>query len=834
MKYGGIKSLSKDSSHHCKINKIRHLIEVARLECALSILKRIPSNCKGSHKHQVLYYQARIFLLRNQFNLALEKLRELKRLDTYSTTDTEFQIRVELQIARSLLNLHFLDDANHLLVSILEKTMNTSNLSESQRQALLATCFSRLGHISLKRGELTKAENLFEKGIERARSIPDQSLEGIILYFMGVLELRRSNLIGAEKKLEIAYKLYKQTGKKVDLPAIAYNLGIVKNRVGLYSQAAILFQEGLEISQLMKNHSNVAFLINSLGSIDLIQGRLDDALDKYYRATQEIERTDQKFLRYHFYYNIALVYNEKNAFDEALAWYHQALRVVKKNPEPHDYQTISLIRYSLAFLFIERGEHEKASNELQKLLVLSDKVKEPIVLMRSQLIQAVLLKYSKDLKDKAKAYEILERITASPRADYTTQQVAIVQLCELLLFEARSLHNTKSLEKLKYWAKKLRALGEQKKNAWSLLAALRFEAKLNAFYGEFSKSIEKLRYAISYADTREMFHWAALISGDLDAVLLSHPKLNTEIDRKNAGAVQEWEKLSAIESVLTTTTPPRQYLTSEKPRYFLVIIPFEEKTAIITISTKARKINNATVAKVLQIFDKKPTLDNFLGFHLEAIDDSMVLIDHKDGVYYTYMYAGNSYLASQKLDFLTQLFHTENHSLLLDVVYGRQNISLLRIKIEEMFEHFLSIYQENNEDEQRPELDIKLFFDSAIDARNRRRRKNKSSGEMLENSDYSGFELKDFIGKRKLLHPVRLTILRFLYKNFKLNASELRALLGIPWGNFATHYTVLAKEELIEMRTEFINTQPRTIFYITDKGLQEFEKIIAILKKTIL
>ena len=104
---------------------------------------------------------------------------------------------------------------------------------------------------------------------------------------------------------------------------------------------------------------------------------------------------------------------------------------------------------------------------------------------------------------------------------------------------------------------------------------------------------------------------------------------------------------------------------------------------------------------------------------------------------------------------------------------------------------------------------------------------------MLDSSSYSSLELRDFIAKRKLLHPVRLAILRFLYKNFKLNASELRALLGIPWGNFANHYTVLAKEELIEIKTEFINTQPRTIFYITDKGLQEFEKIIAILKKTI-
>ena len=80
---------------------------------------------------------------------------------------------------------------------------------------------------------------------------------------------------------------------------------------------------------------------------------------------------------------------------------------------------------------------------------------------------------------------------------------------------------------------------------------------------------------------------------------------------------------------------------------------------------------------------------------------------------------------------------------------------------------------------------------------------------------------------------IRLGIMAMLSVNDQLDFNTLKDLLNITDGNLASHLKALEKNELIEVRKQFISRKPNTSYSITFLGKEMFRQHLDALEKLI-
>jgi DNA-binding HxlR family transcriptional regulator len=95
--------------------------------------------------------------------------------------------------------------------------------------------------------------------------------------------------------------------------------------------------------------------------------------------------------------------------------------------------------------------------------------------------------------------------------------------------------------------------------------------------------------------------------------------------------------------------------------------------------------------------------------------------------------------------------------------------------------------------------------------------------------------LKEIISKLNKVFDsrIRLGIMSILMVNDQVDFITLKELLDITDGNLASHLSNLEKNELIEVKKQFIGKKPNTNYCATEIGKQLFKKHLEYLSKLI-
>jgi DNA-binding HxlR family transcriptional regulator len=93
--------------------------------------------------------------------------------------------------------------------------------------------------------------------------------------------------------------------------------------------------------------------------------------------------------------------------------------------------------------------------------------------------------------------------------------------------------------------------------------------------------------------------------------------------------------------------------------------------------------------------------------------------------------------------------------------------------------------------------------------------------------------MKDIIsGLNKVFDSrVRLGIMSVLMVNDSVDFNTMKELLDVTDGNLASHLKALEKEEVIEVRKQFLGRKPNTSYKITPRGEKLFKSHIDALEK---
>lgn len=80
---------------------------------------------------------------------------------------------------------------------------------------------------------------------------------------------------------------------------------------------------------------------------------------------------------------------------------------------------------------------------------------------------------------------------------------------------------------------------------------------------------------------------------------------------------------------------------------------------------------------------------------------------------------------------------------------------------------------------------------------------------------------------------VRLGIMSVLAVNDCVDFNTMKELLDVTDGNLASHLKALEKEQVIEVKKQFIGRKPNTSYYITPLGRKLFKEHIDALERLI-
>lgn len=80
---------------------------------------------------------------------------------------------------------------------------------------------------------------------------------------------------------------------------------------------------------------------------------------------------------------------------------------------------------------------------------------------------------------------------------------------------------------------------------------------------------------------------------------------------------------------------------------------------------------------------------------------------------------------------------------------------------------------------------------------------------------------------------VRLGIMSLLAVNEKVDFNTMKEMLDVTDGNLASHLKALEKENIIQVRKQFVGRKPNTSYEVTGYGRKLFQEHINTLEKLI-
>lgn len=80
---------------------------------------------------------------------------------------------------------------------------------------------------------------------------------------------------------------------------------------------------------------------------------------------------------------------------------------------------------------------------------------------------------------------------------------------------------------------------------------------------------------------------------------------------------------------------------------------------------------------------------------------------------------------------------------------------------------------------------------------------------------------------------IRLGILSILMVEAEVDFNSLKKNLQVTDGNLASHLSGLEKQEIIQVRKQFVGKKPNTVYSMTSKGKKMFKEHLSALEKLI-
>jgi tetratricopeptide (TPR) repeat protein len=444
------------------------------------------------------------------------------------------------------------------LVQLCEEEMRsiepTNNSEEIFRQALLLKC---KGIILITEKEIEQAFSILNNSLDLFRGI--NNLEGIagvlkvlgsaygirgqidteIQFLEDSLGIHRSlnltkELAGITLRLGVLHSTYLSKPKKgLELILHSFNLSealddqqgvaVALNFIGnLYTWRGELdrglkfLQRSMFSSEKHGNTENLAFTLNNIGWNHHIRGELQLAMQSLDQSFSISREKQYPWVLIWTLSNIGYVYQAKSDFDTACGYYTQSINI---SDEINDYLACSWSLYHIIKLNLDQDSLESTKDHIMRLQDTSNRYRINLMSQMYRVSRGMLLNRSSRLKDKARAQEYLEQVASEKVHALEVTSDAIINLCEILLFEYKISEDTAVLKELEDLSDRLLQIAEDQHSHSLLSEGYLLKSEIALLLDDSSLAKQLIDKAQRIAEEKGLQRLALAISREYDSIL---------------------------------------------------------------------------------------------------------------------------------------------------------------------------------------------------------------------------------------------------------------------------------------------------------------------------
>lgn len=199
------------------------------------------------------------------------------------------------------------------------------------RFALMAR--TGLARVSHSRGEISVARQCYTQVLEGSRAIGDSYGEANALNNLGALEFTFGDPSAAEEYYRQAYQLQVSEGSPEGSIAPATNLAMTQAYMGEFEAAIQVLVRAEKVCESHGYRSHCAMVLEQMGAIRKVQGRLSDAAHLYRRALSQsdespVDLTGKSLV------GLAQTLVLRDSADAAMALLHERFEPIRRHVSP--------------------------------------------------------------------------------------------------------------------------------------------------------------------------------------------------------------------------------------------------------------------------------------------------------------------------------------------------------------------------------------------------------------------------------------------------------------------------------------------------------------------
>ncbi|MFX0062248.1 MAG: tetratricopeptide repeat protein [Candidatus Hermodarchaeota archaeon] len=503
-----------------------------------------------------------------------------------------------------LLKTTILNKQGHfkIVLKLTEEILQESrNLEQPLQQidALIAKAEAlwRLG----KFDESLKTIELGEKVFKTLLREPPKEIarrKALLLFQKGTNYRLKGGLDQALTYHEKALVLQKKIDNKIDIAESLGCLGLIYDLKGDLDQALEYHQQSLALKQAIGNKQSIATALNNIGIIYLLKGDLDRALKNYEQSLIFFREIGNKHYIAAALTNIGIIYRKKGEWEQALACYQQSLDLRR---DTANKQEIARLIFNIGVIHAQKAEWKEAIECYQQSLALQEEIgqnvdiaitlfqliyvyldknmdevqrylhyleeinnqgKNKAISQRFRLATALMMKTSTRPRNKLKAAELLEEVAEEEIVDHELRVIALLNLCDLLLFELRMSGDQEVLDEVQTRVTRLQDIAKRQHSHWLLAETYVLNSKLALLDLDIQGAQRFLDQAQLTAEKRKLQRLVIKVLSEQDSFRkqMNSWKLLSE---QNAPMTERLE-LAQLESLLMRIAHKKLEITEEE------------------------------------------------------------------------------------------------------------------------------------------------------------------------------------------------------------------------------------------------------------------------------
>ncbi|MFX0150563.1 MAG: tetratricopeptide repeat protein [Candidatus Hodarchaeota archaeon] len=429
----------------------------------------------------------------------------------------EGNLKGVIEVLTEQANIHYFRNEYELLLGIYHDCLRLSEeLGDREQYAEILGGLAVTYHC---KGELENAATYIQRSLQLANELPPTVRVARLLFQIGLFYQDKSNEVASaldtyQKSVAISERL----GDKDGIVRCFHLLGdLYQYSKGNFNKALEYYEGSMALFDETGDSMWYGWNLTDAGNLYHLKGELDLALDYCQKALSLFEEIGNEFYFCQTLLHLGRVYRSKGDNDLALDYYKRCLNFLEEKRLRFGQDTEGLAYHEIIAVMLDNKDINEAKQYFERFHQYFETEKDKRVLNKwYKLSEALILKTSYRIADKAKAQQLFQEVIDDPNSKYgllnylaDSKKSATLNLCELLLFELKSssdeiTEESEIFQEIKGLLDNLASSALRQHSIPLLVNTLILQAKFTLVEGNLTDAMDLLNRAKAAADEKNL------------------------------------------------------------------------------------------------------------------------------------------------------------------------------------------------------------------------------------------------------------------------------------------------------------------------------------------